>query len=232
VVTRRFREYIVKRYNLRSQKVVTIPCYFDQNQFYFDETLRLKFRNQYHISDNQKLIFYSGMLQKWQEPDLIFSFIKNLQIKDNHQDLRFMILTFDQKEARRYELKYNIKDLIIESACGQTLTGLYSAADIGIAFRSNDPVSYFSSPVKIPEYLGAQKCLISLEWIGDFGSDLQNKKYTLIKKNKKDLFSINIEDITGLIKPNTTDLEEIKKSYSFQSNFELTKKIINQWFEK
>jgi len=192
VVSRRFKEYIVKKYNLISQKVVTIPCFFDQNQFYFDETLRLKFRNKYHIADHQKLIFYSGTLLKWQEPDLLFSFIKNLQIQDNHQELRFMILTLNQEKARQYMLKYNIKDLIIESASGQTLTGLYSAADIGIAVRSDNLVSYFSSPVKIPEYLGTQNCLILLECIGDFGLDLKNKKYALIKKDKKDLLTTNI----------------------------------------
>ena len=118
-----------------------------------------------------------------------------------------------------------LKDLIIDTARGSDLNGVYNAADIGIAVRTADWVSKVSSPVKIPEYLATQNSLILLESVGDYGLDLKNKKYALIKKNEKELLNTQLSEIRLLKHPDHKDMADIlgklrhsKISAGFQKN--------------
>lgn len=228
VVSRRFKEYIIKKYHLRSQKVEVLPCFYDHQQFYVNQRLREQFRKKYQIEDKQKVILYSGMLQKWQQPDMFFSFLKHIQTLDKDHKFRFMMATFDQAKARSLATKYGIQELIIDSGNVEVLNGIYNAANIGVAFRSADMVSYVSSPVKIPEYLATGNSLILLEHIGDYGKDLMGKDYVLIKKNQIDLLETSIDEIDHLTKPTAEDLREIFEKYSIKSNLEIIKRIINE----
>lgn len=229
VVSRRFKAYFEKKYSLHSTQVEVIPCNFDPAQFFQDDTLREKTRKEYQIKDNQKLVFYSGMLQKWQEPELMFEFMRKIQSQDVNQEFRFLVLTFDQQKAHKYMARYRIKDLIINSARQEELNSIYNAADIGIAFRSTDMVSYVSSPVKIPEYLATGNSLIFLEHIGDYGEDLKNKDYALVKKNHTDLMNTTIAEIKSLKKPDSTDMNEIQEKFSILSNLATIKRIIEKY---
>lgn len=227
-VSRRFKEYVVKKYHINPQNIEVLPCFFDHHRFYPDKTLREEYRKKHQISIHQKVILYSGMLQKWQEPDLLFSFLRNIQKQDTNQEFRLMLLTFDQEKARQYVVKYGLKDVIIDAARGEELNGLYNAADIGLAFRSADMVSFVSSPVKIPEYLATGNSLITLAYIGDYGLDLQDKKYVLVKKNKTDLLQTSIQEINGLKKPDTHELEEIQEKYSIRNNLPVVGRILKK----
>jgi glycosyltransferase involved in cell wall biosynthesis len=226
VVSKRFKDYVVAKYRLSSHSVAVIPYLVDTNLFHHSEELRRRFRRKYQIEEQQKLILYSGALQKWQKPKLLFSLIKVIQLQDKNHKFRFMILSYDQEKAHQFAAKYDIRNLIIDSASGTDLNGVYNAADIGIASRSDDLVSIVSSPVKIPEYLMTRNSLILLESIGDFGLDLKDKKFALVKKNKSDLLNIKIEEIEKLSKPDQADMIEIQGKYSIQKNTEIIKKII------
>lgn len=228
VVSKRFKEYVINKYQVKSQKVAILPCYFDHDRFYPDEILREEFRKKLQIPTTQKVIFYSGMLQKWQKPDLLFTFIKNIQKLDVNREIRFMLLTYDLDKAHRFVTKYGLKDVIIQAANGEELNGLYNAADIGLAFRSADMVSFVSSPVKIPEYMATANRLIMLEYIGDFGLELQGRKYALIKKNTKDLLRTTIEEINSLEIPDALELEEIRQRYSIRCNLPVIDRILNE----
>ena len=98
VVSNRFKSYMVSKYRIISSHIDVIPCFYDNKVFYVDDELRKKFRRKYQITDQQRLLLYSGMLQKWQMPDVLFGFLKNLQEQDNRCELRFMIVTFDRKK--------------------------------------------------------------------------------------------------------------------------------------
>lgn len=231
VVSRRFKDYLISRYRINPSRIIVIPCFYDDKVFYVDDEMRRRFRSRYQIQDHQKLMIYSGMLQKWQKPDVLFSFFRKLQLQDESQGLRFLVATFDRTKARDYAAKYGIRDLIIESVSGKDINGVYNAADIGVATRSADWVSKVSSPVKIPEYLATQNCLILLESIGDYGLDLKGKKYALIKKNDKDLLNTSISEIHSFQKPDHGDMEEILNEYSVRKYLPVVKKILNERFQ-
>jgi len=228
VVSKRFKNYMISKYRLDQSMIDVIPCFYDDKVFYVDDELRKMFRRKYQITDQQKLFLYSGMLQKWQMPDLLFSFLKNIQQQDEHRKLRFMIVTFDREKAKYYAHKYGIRDLIIDTASGKELNGVYNAADIGIATRSADWVSKVSSPVKIPEYLATQNSLILLECIGDFGLDMKDKQYAIVKRSKEDLLNMDLSEILSLKKPDINDMADILGNYSVQKYVPVLKKIFDQ----
>ncbi|RJP85049.1 MAG: hypothetical protein C4518_16935 [Desulfobacteraceae bacterium] len=227
VVSKRFKQYIVARYGLSPSLINVIPCFYDDKVFFVDHESRSRFRSKYQISDNQKLILYSGMLQNWQMPDVLFAFFQKIQLQDDQNAFRFMIATFDLEKARSYALKYGIKDLIVDTASGSDLNGIYNAADIGISTRSDDWVSRVSSPVKIPEYLATQNSLILLESIGDYGFDLKNKKYAIVKKNKEDLLNTSFSELRQLEKPNQQDIICILNNYGVQKYLPVIQKILS-----
>jgi len=226
VVSKRFKDYLISRYGSNPSMIEVIPCFYDDKIFYFDDSLRKEFRRKFQIHDDQKLILYSGMLQRWQRPDVLFEFFKNMKQQDKNREFRFMIITFDHNKAGKYATKYGIKDLMIEKAIGSDLNGIYNAADIGIATRTGDWVSKVSSPVKIPEYLATQNSIILLESIGDYGHDLKKKKYALVKKNKEDLINTDLSEIRFLEKPDHKDMVDILKNYSVQKFLPIIKKNI------
>jgi hypothetical protein len=219
---------VISNYGVISSHIDVIPCFYDDKVFYVDEELRKKFRRKYQIADPQKLLLYSGMLQKWQMPDILFGFFKNMQQQDTHRELRLMIVTFDREKALNFAAAYGISDLIVDTASGNELNGVYNAADIGIATRSDDWVSKVSSPVKIPEYLATQNSLILLESIGDFGLDMKDKKYAIVKKNKEDLLNMNVSEIFSLQKPDHIDMTDILENYSVGKYVSVLKKIFDQ----
>jgi glycosyltransferase involved in cell wall biosynthesis len=226
VVSKRFKDYVVSKYDIEPAIIDIIPCLYDHNSFFIDSEQRRVFREKYQIKDGQKLILYSGGLQKWQVPDLLFAFFKKIKIQDKNKNFKFMVITFDQEKAQNYATKYELKDLIIDAVSGTDLNSVYNAADIGITTRTDDWVSKVSSPVKIPEYLATKNCLILLESIGDYGTELMHKKYALVKKDKADLLNTIIEEIHLLEKPDDKDLLEIFKNYSINNNLPVIKKIL------
>ncbi len=228
VVSNRFMHYITWKYGLFPSDIDVIPCFYDDKVFFVDQELRKDFRRKYDITDRQKLILYSGMLQQWQMPEVLFGFFKNMQQQDHHGQLRFMMVTFDREKALNLAAAYGIRDLIVGTASGSQLNGVYNAADIGIASRSDDWVSKVSSPVKIPEYLATQNSLILLESIGDFGLDMKDKQYAIVKKCKDDLLNMNISEIFSLQKPDCTDMADILGKYSIGAYVPVLKKIFDQ----
>lgn len=227
-VSKRFAQFLQKKYPHKNLQIEILPNYIDHNQLHYSEILREQFRQKYQILDGQYLVLYSGMLQKWQDPDLLFAFIKHIQDQDVDRQFRFIVLTFDQAKARQFAAKYQIKDLIIDQASAMALNGIYNAADIGIAFRDQKIASVVSSPVKISEYLVTGNCLILLESIGDFGQDLKDKPYVLLRKDRNKILETTLEEIKQLKCPDPVELAHINEMYSIHTNIKVIRRIINQ----
>jgi hypothetical protein len=174
------------------------------------------------------LVLYSGMLQKWQTPEALFAFFKNIQQQDAHNEFRLMVATFDRDKAGKFADAFGISGLIIDSGSGYELNGIYNAADIGVAARSEDWVSRVSSPVKIPEYLATQNSIILLESIGDYGLELKNKNFACVKRNSQDLTHMNLSELQSLKKPDDTDMADILKNYSIQTYLPVINNIFDQ----
>lgn len=122
--------------------------------------------------------------------------------------------------------------MIIQTARGDKLNGLYNAGDIGLIVRRFDRVNSYSSPTKIPEYLATCNAILVPEYLGDFGIDLQGKKYALIKKNITELLDASIDEIKNLSKPDSSELDEIIEKYSTKRNQLTIQKILRKHFLK
>jgi len=213
VVSKRFREYMVSKYHLKRESIDVISCFFNDKIFFPDAQLRTSFRQKYNIQRHQKVLLYCGNLQRWQEPKLLFSFFRKLQDMDKDHIFPIMIITLDIKKAHEFADKFGLRDVIIDSAHVSELNGVYNAGDIGIATRTNDWVSRVSSPVKIPEYLATQNSVIILESMGDFGLDLQDKPFAMVKKDKQDLLATTLEEIDQLTQPTSDEMKDISDQY-------------------
>lgn len=225
VVSHRFKTHVLATYSIAPEKVDVIPCYYDDETFFHDPRVRDRYRAAYRLAPDQKLILYSGMLQKWQLPERLFAFFKMLQQQDADRRLRFMVLTFDPDKARRYAASHRIEHLTIDSLSGADLNGAYNAADIGVALRSADIVSQVSSPVKIPEYLATRNSLILLESIGDFGAWLKGKEYCLVREDVDGLNDIRLDALMALKKPTDRDLADIARRYGPGCHVETIRRI-------
>ena len=222
VVSDRFKKMIDKN---NKMKIYVYPSVFDNNTFYYDHQLRIEYRNRLNITKNQKLILYSGNLQEWQLPDSIFKLFKNIELLDIDDNYKLIYLGFQKNKAKELKNKYDIKNLIIDSATGKDLTGIYNAADIGIICRKNDRVNNVASPTKIPEYLITKNSLIMTKGIGDFDKFLDKTNYTLIFENPDDCANVSIERINNLGKPTEKDLDFIRMKFSGKDNIKMYKEI-------
>jgi len=230
VVTKKFKDFLIKRRRIAAEKIEVIPSLFEPSTFYFDSKKREQYRKALGIKKDQILIFYTGLFQKYQEPDCLFQLMVNLQNQDLQNRLRFMVLSADLKRAADFSKKYRIKDLIVKTAQGEELNGLCNAADVGLIVRRPDRVNSFSSPTKIPEYLATGNAILLPEYIGDFGADLRDKKFILIKKSIEELLHTSINEIINLTKPEPVDFEEINEQYSTKRNHVTIQRVMKKHF--
>lgn len=223
VVSNRFKNHIIKKFNYKNN-IVVYPSVYDKDIFLYDENLRNKYRKIYKFSKKDKVILYSGSLEKWQNPNILFKFFKKIEL---YKNIKTFVLTHEIEKALLSKKKYNLENVTIDSAKGEKLVGIYNAVDIGVICRKNDLVNNVSSPTKIAEYLITKNSLILTESIGDYGIDLKKEEYALTMKNLSELSNISIEQIQKLKKPSLIDLTKIESKYSNTANLNKYKKLFN-----
>jgi glycosyltransferase involved in cell wall biosynthesis len=215
VVSYRFADHISIISGKPRDAIYTIPSVFYQDQFFYDDEIRNKYRNKLGIDTDEKLVFYSGGLQKYQSVDNIFKFFKNIE---SYEGVRTLLLVVDKEKTKRYFEKYGLKKTIIISAKGDDVNGYYNAADIGVAFRSEDIVSKVSCPTKIPEYIATKNSIILHENIGDFGLMLKGTEFAIVKKNNKAMVNITAEELFSLKNPSEDEIDSFASKYSISES--------------
>jgi hypothetical protein len=214
VVSKKFEEYLGKKFGTGIKHIVVYPCAYNSQRFYIDNILREEYRKKFQISNNQRVLIYSGSMKKYQLPDKIFRFYANISKQDKEENIVFIILTSDKEIAQRFSKSYLINNLIIESAYGKDLPGFYNASDIGVIIRKKDLVNRIASPTKIPEYLSTGNSIILTEGIGDYSYEIRDKKFALVKKNIFHFLNTNLNELVELKRPDEKDLKLIKENYS------------------
>ncbi len=221
---------------MRSKKNVSVhkeiavyPCTYDTDIFYSDAKLRSVYRKKYGIGKNHIVLLYSGSMQKWQMPDLIFRFFKNIEMQDKENKFKFFCLTFDRIIAEKFIEKYSLKNIILGSSTGKDLVGVYNASDIGVICRKNDLVNRVSSPTKMAEYLATGNSVILTRGIGDYSEELDGKKSVLIKNDLKEFFNTSYEELIKLNSDNSIDRAWIKSRYGNKNNISSFKSVFNDF---
>jgi lysozyme family protein len=122
VVSTRFKKYLAECYGYK-KKIIVYPSVYKKDTFYFDKNMRDYYRSELGIKEHEKLIFYSGNLQKWQQPDFIFRLFKNIERTDRISKYKFLFLCLEVENAKSLAKTHNMDNMIITSALGKELVG-------------------------------------------------------------------------------------------------------------
>lgn len=147
--------------------VLVIPSCVDRSIFYYDADARKQLRRQYGLTEETKVICYSGGLSVWQKVERIIELLS--QISATKPDFRFLFLTKEQKKFREMvrASALPLEKCILTSVPHQDMRFYLSTADAGIIMRDDIPVNNVACPIKIGEYLGCGLPIIITRGIGD-----------------------------------------------------------------
>lgn len=178
VVSRFLGNYLNEKFNLKSEKIVIIPCLAGKN-FIFDETQRKQIRNELKLNETDNLIvFASAGTALWQK----FDIIKDLA------DKGIKVLNLSRRDIQH-------KNIINKFVEYESVPKYLNASDIGIIWRDNKISNLVASPVKFSEYICSGLPVIANDSVKMIVDYLKDHSYGGLLSNLKEL---NIEKIQEL----------------------------------
>ncbi|MCF6296964.1 MAG: glycosyltransferase [Flavobacteriaceae bacterium] len=205
-VSKTLKDYYLKKYNLSEEKFSVFPGAADSELFFYDESLRNNIRNELDLNSNEILIVYSGRLEmKWEIPDKIISFFKDLHIKNPM--FRLLLVTPDVTLANKLIKEQKLEDVTFVKKVELIDVNKYlNAADVGLLLREDIPMNNVASPTKFAEYLMSGLPVIISHGICDFAADVHKTKYGVVVSGLDEITSIEYDN---LLKSLTIDRNQI-----------------------
>lgn len=189
VVSSSLKRYLIKNYNVVSEKINIIPSQAGRD-FKFSKELRQKTRQELLIDDNTLLfVFSSGGGANWQ----------NMQLVEHLCRQGYRILNLSNKRTEH-------PNVINKFVSYQEMPAYLNAADIAIIWRDASLVNQVASPVKFSEYVCCGLPVIANEAVHSITNFIQKNKCGIIINNFNDLTK---EKIYKLVELNR---EEISKA--------------------
>ena len=165
-VSNKFKQYLCHNYQLATDKISVIPTSIDSNKFFFNESSRIRLRNEYGVNENF-VVTYCGGGQKWQCPDLLFKTF--IEVREQIQNAKFLLITNEKALFEQYAQKYHLPaaEYVIVNSTYQNVSDYLSMADCALLLRNPDPVNEVASPTKFAEYLSCNLPVIASRNVGD-----------------------------------------------------------------
>lgn len=177
-VSNKLKKLIIEKYDANSDIIFVMPCLADEETFYYDEEIRKKTRRRLNIEDKFAFI-YAGGIGSWRYSDAVFQVISD--IKKKFENIFFIVLTPNEKEAQNYSKKYfDDKDIFIAKASKNEVFEYLNAADMGVLLREYDPLNIVASPTKFAEYYLTGLPAIISENIGDYSELVQKENIGIV----------------------------------------------------
>jgi glycosyltransferase involved in cell wall biosynthesis len=143
-----------------------VPSCVDGQRFRIDEQARAHWRSR-HGWTTDRVLVYVGSLISYQLPSCVAQAGALAAELDPRTHLLW--LTRDTKGARRLSLKAGLLpwQFTCLEASYEDVPGFLNAADGALMLRSDDPVSYGASPLKVAEYLACGLPTLISARVGD-----------------------------------------------------------------
>ena len=173
-VSNSLKKYYIKKYNQSLKRFKVIPGAGDGELFYFNHSERQQLRKQYRV-ENKIIFIYAGKLEmKWEIPDEIFLFFK--QISNQNNNALLYLLTPDIMLAKKLRKKYGFESdcVKIKSVDYSDVRPYLNMADIALLLRENVLMNNVASPTKFAEYLLCGLPVIISDAILDFAEIVKN----------------------------------------------------------
>lgn len=216
-VSNYMKNYYSKKYNLNENKIFVVYGAADEKDFFFDPSLREKYRNIYKLSD-KTVYLYSGKIDKYYTvPEKIFELFSVL--KEKYNNLFFVVITPNIVIAEKFKIQYRIDNdyILIKEARYSDLNKYYNMADFGLLLRPKSLINQVASPTKFSEYmLCGLPCVIS-DNVGDFSGYIKTNNYGLVIPDLNKLNELNYSLTNADYNKRKKISAEAKKYFSKQS---------------
>ena len=183
-VSNALSEYYATKFNIgkerKRNRFLVIPGAASVNLFYLNKKLRENTRRELKYGPTDLVIVYSGaLIQKWEIPDDVFSFVKKLKTKQ--KNIVFLVITPDVELAKDYSAKYEMKEFttILNSSFDE-VNKFLNASDIAILIREDTLMNNVASPTKFAEYLMCGLPTIISKGVYDFADTIHTTNYGIV----------------------------------------------------
>ena len=179
-VSEALRDYYVSKFDLDKNVFTVFPGAADAAYFFYDEKIRNDCRKKMNFDKNDIVIVYSGRLEmKWEIPDKIFEFFKDLSRKN--KNFKLLLITPDHEIAQKLIEEFNFEESVMaRSSKFEDVNKYLNAADVGLLLREDVIMNNVASPTKFAEYLLAGLPVIISHGIHDFAQNVKETGFGVV----------------------------------------------------
>lgn len=135
--------------NLRTRKLIVVPCPVPAEKFFFNESIRLRMRSSYGLTDNQRVYLYSGSVVAYQGLDDQYELYNQLLKKSDNV---IFFATSNPTFAQEFFKNLVSKRFNIVSVNYDKMNEIYNLADFAFMLREPKTLNWVASPTKFGEY--------------------------------------------------------------------------------
>lgn len=205
-VSKTLKSYFLNKFELNEEKFSVFPGAADSELFFYNEGLRNDVRKELDLDSSDILIVYSGRLEmKWEIPDKIFDFFKDLHIKDRR--FKLLLITPDVDLANELISDYQFENVTYVKKVELLEVNRYlNAADVGLLLRENIPMNNVASPTKFAEYLMAGLPVIISSGVHDFAENIYNTGYGVVVSTLGEISQEGYEKLVNSLNIDKTEI--------------------------
>jgi hypothetical protein len=127
-----------------------LPCLANENEFFFDEGLRQRMRNELGFGNDDPVYVYSGSLAGYQcFEEMVSTFATALRERPN---AHLIVLTPYVDAAREKIVGVPADRVLCIAVANAKVNDYLNAADFGFLLRDDTPVNHVAFPTKFAEY--------------------------------------------------------------------------------
>ncbi|WKK82553.2 glycosyltransferase [Marivirga arenosa] len=216
-VTQNYREALIHK-GVSKERVFVVPCAINHNQFFQDNYIRNKIRDELKVTPSSILGVYAGKFGGLYLEEEAFEIFQ--QVFKSIENFELLLLTNTDKDwiKKMIELYQLPSNRIHTRFVGyQKVNDYLNAADFAFALYKSNEVSSFLSPVKLAEYWAVGLPVLLTPKVGDEQDWLEEKGLGVIWDNKsKKIFdhilSYDSEKISKVGR-NIRSIEIVKSTY-------------------
>ena len=201
------KKYLIDNYGLKNKEFFIVPC--SQKQQVLDvetkKSNRVKYRQKYNISENEKLFIYSGGLSPWQcVEEAVVLFKKVAQSVPN---CKMILFTGDQRAIE----KYQSDNIMVDSLPFNLVNDVICAGDYAFMLRGDYVTNHVAYPNKFIEYVCSGMKVIATPFVKDVATQIMDHEIGIVLEEIK-------EDSL---------IEYVKNSKSYMDDVESRQKLLD-----
>jgi len=169
VVSQKFKDFYLKKYNLNERKIFVIPTFCQELSVFNNKEniLEINLKRDFFHNESSMIFGFSGSYGNWQLTDFVFDFFNLVQ--DNIENAVFVIFSKEEEAFKQKFMSMNFSKecFFVKSLNKLEMRRYMKQIDYGILFRDNDVVNQVAAPIKVKDYLSSGVPIIMTPNIGD-----------------------------------------------------------------